>query len=238
MPACTSADSCFQASGRGCKPVSLGSCIPSNSAAMALTNIRKVSHCVFGCKPVGLQPIGILPELHYVIHVCPPGFVCRLHRYEQGAKPAQLDTAFQHMSQSEEQSDPQSHSQSDPQPQAGPQPQSRPHSAPQPQRSSATTELQSEQEVIIDVDENWAAQQAAVTGPEPQPPSVPQPQPLEDSEIGLDYPHCHLEAGIFKQFATGSECVCSSCNKACYPDQGTRPQHSRPVSGLNCFIVV
>jgi len=115
MPACTSADSCFQASGRGCKPVSLGSCIPSNSAAMALTNIRKLSHCVFGCKPVVLQPIGILPELHYVIHVRPPGFVCRLHRYEQGAKPAQLDTAFQHMSQSEEQSDPQSHSQSDPQ---------------------------------------------------------------------------------------------------------------------------
>jgi len=24
-------------------------------------------HTIFGCKPVGLQPIGILPELHYVI---------------------------------------------------------------------------------------------------------------------------------------------------------------------------
>jgi len=140
--------------------------------------------------------------------------------------------------QSDPQPHPQSHPQSDPQPQAGPQPLSRPHSAPQPQLRSATAELQSEQEVIIDVDEEWAAQQAAVTGPEPQPPSVPQPQPLKDSETGLDYPHCHLEAGIFKQFATGSECVCSSCNKACYPDQGTRPQHSRPVRGQNCFMVV
>ncbi len=128
MPACTSPDSCFQAPGRGCKPVSLGSCkgISSNSAAMALTNIRKLSHCVFGCKP-----IGILPELHYVIHVRPPKFVFRLHKCELGAKPAQLDTAFQHMSQSEEQSDPQSHSQSDPQPHAQPHPQSDPQAHPQ-----------------------------------------------------------------------------------------------------------
>ena len=69
--------------------------------------------------------------------------------------------------QSDPQPHPQSHPQSDPQPQAGPQPLSRPHSAPQPQLRSATAELQSEQEVIIDVDEEWAAQQAAVTGPEP-----------------------------------------------------------------------
>ncbi len=34
---------------------------------------------LFGCKPVGLQPVGILPELHYVIHVCPSGFVCALN---------------------------------------------------------------------------------------------------------------------------------------------------------------
>jgi len=61
--------------------------------------------------------------------------------------------------------------------------------------------LQSEQEVINDVDDEWAAQQAAVAGPEPQPLPVPQPQPLEDNETVLDYPHCHLEAGISKQFA-------------------------------------
>ena len=26
---------------------------------------------LFGCKPVGLQPVGVLPELHYVMFVCP-----------------------------------------------------------------------------------------------------------------------------------------------------------------------
>jgi len=38
--------------------------------------------------------MGMLPELHYVvhvqIHVRPFEFVRRLHRYELGAKPAQL----------------------------------------------------------------------------------------------------------------------------------------------------
>ena len=45
---------------------------------------------IFGCKPVGLQPIGVLPELHYVmfvrrLQICP----CT-QQHELGAKPAQL----------------------------------------------------------------------------------------------------------------------------------------------------
>ena len=75
---------------------------------------------------------------------------------------------------------------------------------------------ESEEEETFDVEEmlaEQAAQQAARAGREPQPSSVPQPQPLRVNESGLDYPHCHLEAGIFKQFATGPDCICSSCNK-------------------------
>ncbi len=43
--------------------------------------------------PIGLQPVGVLPELHYVIHVCRRIFVRRLHRYKLEAKPAQLRRA-------------------------------------------------------------------------------------------------------------------------------------------------
>ena len=42
---------------------------------------------LFGCKPVGLQPIA---ELHYVIHVRRLNFVCPFHRYQLEAKPAGL----------------------------------------------------------------------------------------------------------------------------------------------------
>ena len=45
-------------------------------------------------QPVWLQPIGILPELHYVIHVGPAEFVRRLHNYELESKPAQLRRAI------------------------------------------------------------------------------------------------------------------------------------------------
>ena len=50
-------------------------------------------HYLFGCKPVGLQPIGVLPELHYVMFVCRLQSVCPFHRYQveaqlEGLRPA------------------------------------------------------------------------------------------------------------------------------------------------------
>ena len=68
------------------------------------------------------------------------------------------------------------------------------------------------------------AKAASVSDPQPQPMS----QPPADSPQ-LDH-SSHLTDAIFKEFATGPNDTCSSCRKACYPDQGTRPQACKPVS--------
>jgi len=66
----------------------------------------------------------------------------------------------------------------------------------------------------------------------PRPPdSQQQAQSQQGNSSSLDYRHCHLETNIFKEFAAGPDCMCSSCSKACcYPDQGSR---SRLISNLS-----